>query len=1588
MSPQGGEAVKHLRLILLLLPLAVCTLLAFDSNSPPAPTTYRSKASGDWDAVATWEYLSLAAGWQAASSLPSPADSVLIQSGHSVTVTSNLSLVRTNIEGQLVVNSGYTLTVSSVGGNPGATVSSTGVLRIKGTLTVSGIIELSWGSTIVYNGSSAQTITSLDYKNLEVDNPAGVDLPVYVPPSSVFKAGSRSSAISSYITIYGSLTLTNGDLRTGSSQLNLGASASVSENAPYSVLGKLYTSRQCTTGTNNTFGGIGIEITVNSGWPIVGVTRITGSAPTDTNKTLIKRRFELSSGGSGLNATIEFHYATDDLNGVGESNLRLYESTNGGASWVSRGGSLNTGDHSITITGVNTLNNWSAGQPAGIPTLSSVSPSSAERGSTLNITLSGTQFVNGSTSVSFGSGITVNSTTVNSSTQITAGITVSAGTSTGFRDVTVTTPGGAATLTNGFEVQTAPNPTPTLFSASPSTGNRGQVLDVALQGTGFQSGLTSVTFGSGVTVTSVSVANSSTMTVQISVAADAVLGARTVSVTNPAPGGGTVAKSNIFSVTNPVPTLSAISPASGGRTETLDVTLTGTSFVRDSSNAGFGDGVTVLSTTFSSSTSVVARISIASTAVAGTRNVSVTNSGPGGGSTVLPAAFSVVNPLPTITSAVPDSGGTGQTVSVTINGTGFISGVTLLSFDSDITVSQVNVLSSTQLTGQLTIAASAANGPRTVAIVNSAPGGGTAMRSGGFRIINPVPTVTGIVPGSGVSGQNVTVTVSGSNFIAGQTTVNLGSGIATNSVTVNSRTQLAAAIAISPSAAGGSRTLTVTNIAPGGGSASLVDGFLVNNPVPTIASLTTSSGDRSKTLGLYANGTGFIDGVTSISFGAGITVNSASVSTPTQMYVSITVAPDAAFGTRDVIVTNAAPGGGTSKLTAYFKVMNPFPTLTSLSPNSGTAGQSLSVTLSGTGFVNGVSIAAFGDGIVVNSATSNTAGTQMVTAITISPTAAIGTRNVSVTNPAPGGGAMTLNGSFSILAPAPTISGISPSIVVRGQTTLVTIAGANFFTGTTSISLGAGIVVNSFAVNSLAQMTANITVGAEASTGTRDVVVTNAPPGGGSATLSGVLTVQNPFPVFSGISPAQAARGDALVVTLTGLNFIEGVTTVSFGDGIVVNSVSVTSSTQATASISIGNGAVLGSRNVSAINPPPGGGASTLANVFTVGNPVPTLTTSAPTAGKRGQTLNLTLTGSGFISGATTASFGGNIVVNSLVVNSATQLIANVFIGVDAVPGVRGISVTNPAPGGGTATLASGLAVENPLPALSGISPVSGVRGTTTNVTLTGVNFIAGLSQTNFGSDIQVNTVTISSATQIVVGITIAPAASTGPRDVLVIHAPPGGGTAMLPGGFSVTNPIPSVNSVTPVSAGRGSVLTVKVTGTQFMTGATSLSFGADISVSSLVVKSSTELQASITISSSAVVGSRSVTVTNAAPGGGPANLPNGFNVSTSPATEIQADPGALPKEYVLQEAYPNPFNPSTRISYSLPELSRIWLVVHNMLGNVVAELAVGERSKGLYELQWHADNLPSGVYLVRMHAESLESSKRFIASRKVVLVK
>jgi len=69
---------------------------------------------------------------------------------------------------------------------------------------------------------------------------------------------------------------------------------------------------------------------------------------------------------------------------------------------------------------------------------------------------------------------------------------------------------------------------------------------------------------------------------------------------------------------------------------------------------------------------------------------------------------------------------------------------------------------------------------------------------------------------------------------------------------------------------------------------------------------------------------------------------------------------------------------------------------------------------------------------------------------------------------------------------------------------------------------------------------------------------------------------------------------------------------------------------------------------------------------------------------------------------------------------------------------------------------------------------------------------------------------------------------------------------------------------------------------------------------------------------------------------------------------------------------YPNPFNPSTTINYSIPKQSNVALRVFDLLGREVATLVNNKQPQGNYELEFDATELKSGLYFYRLEAENL----------------
>ena len=88
------------------------------------------------------------------------------------------------------------------------------------------------------------------------------------------------------------------------------------------------------------------------------------------------------------------------------------------------------------------------------------------------------------------------------------------------------------------------------------------------------------------------------------------------------------------------------------------------------------------------------------------------------------------------------------------------------------------------------------------------------------------------------------------------------------------------------------------------------------------------------------------------------------------------------------------------------------------------------------------------------------------------------------------------------------------------------------------------------------------------------------------------------------------------------------------------------------------------------------------------------------------------------------------------------------------------------------------------------------------------------------------------------------------------------------------------------------------------------------------------------------------------------------------------------PERFSLGQNFPNPFNPSTTIKYSIPKNSLVRLKVYNILGEEVAILVNEEKPVGTYEVKFNATNLPSGVYFYRLQAGS------FVETKKMIIIK
>ena len=753
----------------------------------------------------------------------------------------------------------------------------------------------------------------------------------------------------------------------------------------------------------------------------------------------------------------------------------------------------------------------------------------------------------------------------------------------------------SATQINGVATSnavtlTVTNPIPVISSISPqSVIVASPSTSVTITGSGFVPTSTVTVNGSPIGATVVS---STQLTVVIPASQLTVAGTLPIFVTNPTPGGG-VSNTVTFTVNNPTPTLSTISPTlvlAGGSGFTMSVA--GTNFIPGSTVQIQGSNRT---TTFISATQLTAAITAADIAAPGNSNITVSNPTPGGGVSNA-VVFQVVtpNPVPTITTITPDTKFSTDTPFIlTVNGSNFVS-------SSSITIQGLAVpttfVSATQLT--TLISPVPGTGAYSVTVINPAPGGGTS-NSVTLTINNPVPFITIVSPNSATVGDpDLTIDVieldtPNGKFIP-ESIVNLnGTPLVT---TYNTAARLTAIIPASSLTTAGVFTITVTNPAPGGGTSSGVT-FTVNNPAPSITSISPSAVTvNSPAISITVNGAGFVAGSTVAVNGSPRTTTFISA---TQLIANLPSTDLDTVGSFTITVANSSPGGGTSNGVIFTVSAFPVPTISTLSPSSVVVGSpDLTVTVTGTNFVSG-SVVKF-DGTVRT--TIVVSDTQLTATILAADLASVGTYNITVTNPAPGGGTSN-TAVFTVTAipnPVPTITTISPSTKLSTDAPFTLTVNGNNFVSASSVIIQGLAVPTTFV--SAAQLTTSIAPVPPA--GTYTVTVVSPDPcvsTSGCTSNTVVLTINNPVPTTTSIDPASATvGGPAFSMTVNGSGFI--------ADSIVnINgsprATAYVSATQLTASILASDLTVIKKYSITVINSPPKGGTSN-PQVFSV-VPVP-----------------------------------------------------------------------------------------------------------------------------------------------------------------------------------------------------------------------------------------------------------------------------------------------------------------------------------------------------------------------------------------------
>ncbi|MFC1546263.1 IPT/TIG domain-containing protein, partial [bacterium] len=942
------------------------------------------------------------------------------------------------------------------------------------------------------------------------------------------------------------------------------------------------------------------------------------------------------------------------------------------------------------------------------PGITKVEPASIDKAATAKVVpqlfIYGTGFAEGAAVTVSGYGVDVNTVTYIGSTQLQVSMIVYSTATVGLHDITVHNPYGVSGIGAGLLsiVDLMSIDDSELRKIPQGVNNR----IISVRGNGFKEGAVVLFSGGGIQPANIDWLSEKELAVTVNVSADAALGQRVVTVTNP-DGTNATSEKAVIEIVLPI-SISSVEPSQIGRglnSSTLVIKGNGFEDGATVELSGIGIIISTYTTLLSLNEIHVDIINVSIDATLGNRSVIVTNPSTGEKGTA-EGVLEVIDKV-LIDSIEPLYLVLDTSDTVRIKGKGFelISGSTptISISGGGVDITSVTYSGSTELKAHFKVLSSAAIGARDIRVTNA--DGTSGQGIGVFSAVVPLD-VGSAVPqtlGKGTIGE--IVEIRGQGFVKGAS-VRFGNGdvIVVTNVDYISSERLNAALNISTQAASQAYTVRVTNP---DGLYNEETGIFTVDESPVVTNITPSSlaqGAIGQRIVLEGFNIESSTETTIVFSDSGILT-----STPT-IYISsaviyATVEKGAETGYKNIIITN--PDGTFGIARNIFQILSA-PSVVRTDPNVVDQGSdNKTINVYGTGFKHGINASFDSEDLIITETTYISA--DRIILKLDARHAEIRSYDITVTN---------LDGStgigknvFSVIKP-PSVTQCSPSRLSQGTVDQeIAVGGTDFEQGAVVSFNGGGIHISTVNVNSPTQIIIKVSIDNSAETGRRTITVTN--PNNSSTGDSGTgLFEVTPRPVITSVQPATLPQGSTSWLTIIGTGFYEGtlpdvvIPTVSFsGTGVAVSSVAYLGSTQIKVYIEIDNNAVTGTRDVYIVNADQTLGTGT--GVFTVIAPIEVISINPAGLPQGANLKTVSIQGKGFMEGAEvkfSGGSGGGITVSEISFLSDTELSVVVSVTDDAVIESKDVTVRNP---NGTEFKASGIfSIIEPI-VVSSVDPVN-----------------------------------------------------------------------------------------------------------------------------------------------------------------------------------------------------------------------------------------------------------------------------------------